>query len=253
MFSIIRQSGSDLSSVESRLAAQFGMATDVPVSVAALASLEGFAGPLRAGAVPVGVVEFIRAAMGLAGVVEPPNLSYPESLMPFLGRGVAKVRVKTIAGRWFVKPLETKAFTGFVIDLDAGPGALDFHDRAQYNAFLRLGADDLVWRSEVVSWQSEWRFYVIGSDVLGSGRYDDGPDDAPEPDIGFVREMAAVLATQPLAPAAYSLDVGVLEGGGSALIECNDAWALGYYRGSLHRNDYIRMLRVRWEQLLSAR
>lgn len=51
------------------------------------------------------------------------------------------------------------------------------------------------------------------------------------------------------APAAFSLDIGVLEPGETALIECNDAWALGYYRGTLSHRDYIDMLWRRWDQI----
>lgn len=65
----------------------------------------------------------------------------------------------------------------------------------------------------------------------------------------LVNEMVWALACTKNAPAAFSLDVGVLDTGETALIECNDAWALGYYKGSLAHKDYIRMLWMRWEQL----
>jgi hypothetical protein len=158
-----------------------------------------------------------------------------------------------VLGHWFIKPTTTKAFTGFVVDTLGNPEHLDGHDRIQYQAFLALPPEEPVWVAEPVSWLSEYRYYVIDGQVRGDGRYDAAPDDMPIPNRELVAEMASLVAREPNAPAAFSLDVGVLSSGETALIECNDAWALGLYKGSIARADYIELLWRRWEQLHAIR
>jgi hypothetical protein len=251
MFSILRQGGT--SHAEERVAALYAMTADVPLVTARLENLDAHADALRAGlTLPVGTVEFVRKAMALAGIAEPQNRSYPECLKPWLRREVTQRRAASVIGHWFIKPMTTKTFTGLVVDTLGNPDHLSLHDRAQYNAFLALPAETMIWVSEPVTWLSEFRYYVVDGEVRGCGRYDDGPDDMPEPNLRDVVEMAATMSNVPDAPAAFSLDVGVLESGASALIECNDAWALGYYRGTLSHRDYVHMLWRRWGQLVGA-
>lgn len=251
-FSILRQNGT--SHMEPRVATQYAMTADVPIKAVRLESLGDHAEALRHGAtLPIGSVEFVRKAMALAGVTEPENISYPEPLRPYLRREVRVRTAGSVLGHWFVKPTTTKHFTGFVFDTLGNPDHLSDHDRAQYNVFLSLPPETAVWISEPVTWLSEFRYYVIDGEVRGDGRYDDAPDEMPTPDRFMVGEMAAAMAKVPGAPAAFSLDVGVLDSGETALIECNDAWALGYYKGTLSYRDYIMMLWQRWEQLARTR
>lgn len=39
----------------------------------------------------------------------------------------------------------------------------------------------------------------------------------------------------------------------TALVEVNDAWALGLYDSALSRDPYIELLQVRWHQIRSSR
>ena len=246
---IIRQAGT--SHIEPMIATQYAMtADDVSIQSVRLESLGDCAAALRQGAtLPIGSVEFIRKAMALAGIAEPENLSYPDALQGYLRRGVFQRRAGSVLGHWFVKPITTKAFTGFVVDTLGNPEHLSGYDREQYNVFLAMPPEALVWVSEPVTWLSEFRYYVLDGEVRGEGRYDDAPDDMPMPDRATVAEMANAMAKVPGAPVAFSLDVGVLSTGETALIECNDAWALGYYKGTLAHRDYIQMLWRRWAQL----
>lgn len=247
-FSILRESSS--SHVESIIAAQYAATKDVPIKTIAIEALEDHANALREGkTLPIGSVAFVRKAMMLAGIKEPENLSYPEVLRPFLRRYVRLRPAGGVNGHWFIKPTATKAFTGFVFDTMASPDSLSEYDRAQYEEFMRLTPDTPVWISVPVNWLSEYRYYVMNGKVIGNGRYDDGSEDAPVPDFAIVKAMAELVAASPNSPIAFSLDVGVMESGETALVECNDAWALGYYRGSFSRYEYVVMLLARWQQL----
>ncbi len=235
------------------VAGHFALVNDIPVKSVCFELLEEHAQALRQGTtVPIGSVEFVRKAMALAGIGEPENFSYPAPLHPYLMRQVSQRMAGSVLGHWFVKPTTTKAFSGFVFDTLGDPAKLCEHEHGQYDVFMALPPDAQVWVSEPVSWLSEFRYYVVDGEVLGQSRYDDGQDTVPVPDRYLVAEMALVMASSVNAPVAFGLDVGVLESGETALVECNDSWALGYYTGSISHGDYIGMLRRRWEQLVQA-
>jgi len=251
-FSLLCQT--DHSGREERIARQVALTDDLQVLAARLEEIDQYAVDLVKGAcLPVGNVKFLRRAMALAGITEPPNLSYPQVLHPYLHRKVSLMPAGSVIGRWFIKPVTTKAFTGFVVDTRDNPDHLSAHDRAQYNAFLALPPETTVWVCEPVIWQSEVRYYVVDGEILGEGRYDEGSDDALAPDRTVAREMAKRFAATEGSPAACALDIGVLEGGTTALVEVNDAWALGFYSGTLDHRGYLEMLWRRWQQMLSAR
>lgn len=120
------------------------------------------------GSVPVGSVEFVRAAMALAGITEPPNISYPPYCHRYLHRELKQQKVGQVLGRWFVKPLTTKTFTGFVFDTMEDPADLSDHDQEQHRAFIALPAETVVWVSGTVKWVSEYRYYVANMQSLDS-------------------------------------------------------------------------------------
>jgi hypothetical protein len=249
MLTVLRQS---LASAESRAVSAECLTGDITSRALDLDQLQ-YVEQLRASprqVLPVGSVEFLREAMRVAGITEPDNFSYPGPLIPLLRREVESRRAGSVLGHWFIKPKQTKAFTGFVYDTMRSPEAYDEHDREQYEAFMELDADVPVWVAEPVQFLSEWRYYVHRGEVLGSARYDPhGEDDAPRPDQAVLED--ALQRMQPVGLAAFALDLGVLSTGETALVEVNDAWALGYYAGGdLHRGDYLKMLMARWDQIV---
>jgi hypothetical protein len=200
----------------------------------------------------VGSVEFVRAAMGLAGIPEPANMSYPAGeaagrhLRRQIHRFTASEALGLRDGPFFVKPEVTKAFTGFVLDLRDCARPLDEHDSAQLQALRAMDPASSVWVSEVVHWQCEWRCYVQDRTVIGMGRYDeDGSDDAPEPDIESVHRMIMDLGIDH----PFVVDVGVLDNGQTALVEINDAWAIGLYDNALNPKHYLQFLLARWDSI----
>jgi len=195
-------------------------------------SLERHQPALRAGALPVGSVEFVRQAMALAGIQEPPNLSYPRRCEPFLGRTIERRRAGSVIGRWFVKPVQTKLFNGFVVDTMQDPAELDEHDREQHAIFMALHENTEVLVCEPVEFRGEWRFYVDprqSSAAIAWARYDDHPEeDVPIPDIAVVRAFIAAIGIEH----PYAADFAVNADGQTVLVEVNDFWALRLYRGA---------------------
>lgn len=151
----------------------------------------------------------------------------------------------------FIKPFKTKTFTGFVFNPSFAAEDYDEHDREQFLALQEARKDPttVFWLSEVVDFAGEWRYYVLDGEILGSARYDpDGADDVPEPEAGWVRSSAATVFAQ-TKNRSFSIDVGRLSDGRHALVECNDAFAIGLYGKALVPKDYLAFLWARWSQL----
>lgn len=212
---------------------------------------------------PVGSVEFISECMKNMGIptekikyfFDP----YPEDLKRFLHRRVRLGTVGNLIGHReiyvmpkFVKPVYIKEFNGFVYDFNKSIDEYDEHDREQVEILQKKDLNDLVYISDVVKFQSEYRYYVDHDKILGSARYDpDGLDDAPSPDINVVSEMIAILNDYYACP-VYALDVGVLETGETALVEVNDAWAIGLYGRALEPKTYLEFLVKRWKNIVET-
>lgn len=245
---IILQNSGDAESRAVRMASM--LADDIQVTNASIDGLQDHQCMLWKGAMPVGSVQFVRRAMELAGITEPENLSYPPGCEPYTKRKIwasTAGEALIMIGKRFIKSFETKVFTGFVLDSDAGALGLNTHDQIQYNALCGLMSDAPVWVSEPVQWVSEYRYYVMDSRIIGYARYDQDEIEAvPEPDIGVVHQCIADLAI----PHPYALDMGVLASGDTAVVEVNDAWAIGLYGGAMKPHDYVRFLATRWSSLL---
>lgn len=227
------------------------LARDAPAVLRAQAEdLQHHAPRLRSGGfMPVGSVEYVRAAMAIAGIEEPQCDPYPPALQPWMGRTLAlatAAEVLATATPLFVKPArQLKAFDGFVLRRDEPPQE---HAQEQLQALCALPPDTPVWTSDAVTFLSEWRFYVQDQQILGSGRYDpDGEEDAPAPDRAAVLQAIAAYGRT----GCYALDMGVLADGKTALVEVNDAWATGLYQGALTPADYFAWLTGRWLELAS--
>ena len=186
---------------------------------------------------PVGSVEFCRAAMAVQGFTEPDPLDYPNALKPWMPfGGPVRTTYTDMPQGW--TPENHQGIHGKPVVTKLDPG---------------------LWKPETPFWASpyhrfgpEYRFYVLRGEIVGCGRYDDREDDPDEPlflDMAVVLEMIAAYQKAG-APAGYALDVGVSdEDGMTRLVEVNDGWALGFYRGSLHRSAYLELLIARWQEM----
>lgn len=198
--------------------------------------------------IPVGGTDFVLATATYLGLEAALRASwpgsYPAALYPFLHRTVETMtRADAIAFAGtrdlFVKPAglpAIKAFTGQII----GPG------RTPDEEWARQPEDLLVYGATPVTWQSEYRVYINKGRIMGRTRYDlRDTEDVSLPDNGVVAEMVAAFTD---APAGYALDVGILDTGETALVEVNDGWALGYYKG-FSPLWYRNLLAARWQEL----
>ena len=198
---------------------------------------------LTNGAMPVGSVEFVRKAMEISSITEPPNITYPEEISSYLKRGVIQTTIDKIILGYFIKPIETKTFTGFIYgEVDD----MDESDLEQMMVVSKLPNDTQIWMSEPVIWKSEWRYYVMDGQITGKARYDQNDDDdAPIPDETIVQNCINDLSFKH----PYALDFGVLGNGETALVEVNDAWAIGLYSNSITPREYLIFLLNRWNGL----
>lgn len=185
--------------------------------------------------IPIGSVEFCTKFLGLIGKDIPKHLSYPESLFPFLKRYISQELFENVAPGLFIKPVEQiKLFTG--------------HVKGKTTESLPEGLEKvLVWVSSCVNFLAEWRYYILHSEIVGYSRYDDSDDEFAEPDITIIN---AAISDFDGAPIAYALDFGLLDTGDIALVEVNDAWALGLYKwGNMTDEKYVEMIIARWDEI----
>lgn len=204
---------------------------------------------------PVGGVSFVASVLTSFGISVPDPIGYPEMLFPFLGRRVEKITLENAFYRlteWplFVKPANTiKGLTGKVFNSTA---ELKQEDAIQFG--VNMGDSSPVkithvWISQPVSFRQEWRIYCHNGDISGLARYDDGTDEDKPPDTDFIKKL--LKAYGDFAPAGFSLDVGEVDGQ-YLLVEINDGWALGFYRG-MDPSAYAKLLASRFEELLKSR
>lgn len=187
----------------------------------------------------VGSVEACHAEMSRRGVCMPEPLDYPEPLREWMFRGLDSITLAE-ARDWvreepaFVKPVRPKVFAGAVYD----------SDRELYDETAHLADDERVWISGIVDFRSEFRCFVRDGGLVGMRHYRGDPFAVPH--RGEVIRM--VRAVSDLGIAGMAFDVGVLADGRTALVECNDGYALGYY--GLDSLTYAELLIARWSQIV---
>jgi|SRR5688572_5645970 len=187
-----------------------------------------------------GFIEDVYKALDKLELPRPPSIDYPEELRAHYGRRIWEGTLDEIQDRGlhpgvFVKPRGyQKLFTGFVW-------------RGQPACRLRLAPypkDTPVFFAEPVTFIAEHRCYVLDGEIAGVHFYKGDWSQAPN---RYIVERA-VQAYRPYR--AYAIDFGVLPGERTAVVEVNDAFALGNY--GLHSHLYARMIEARWEELTQS-
>jgi hypothetical protein len=172
---------------------------------------------------------FRRSGSGTPGV--PRNSNRVSEVLT-----LARARERASSGdKIFVKPLAVKQFTGFVLDDMVYP----FLDDLDPETLVRVYDP---FPSRIMS---EWRVYVHRHDIIDSRNY--AGDFTLSPDYSYVRSVVEDNRSE--FPVAYTLDVGVLEGGVNVVVEFNDMWAIGNY--GIPNDLYHRLLRDRYFEIVS--
>lgn len=215
----------------------------IPVEPYSLKQMQRGKVPLARDILIAGDMDAVPWALKRMGVVASLPC-YPSSLFPYLGRQIRTSTVDRVRQRvelegrpLFVKPKSKhKRFTGFVYESLADE--MNF-----FGASRRLD----VWVSEVVTFVAEFRIYVARGRVVGMARYRGDSD--TEPRRGWLEELISALASSNELVAGFGLDVGRLDSGAWAVVECNEGYGLGLYPG-LPEEAYAEMILARWEELM---
>lgn len=135
----------------------------------------------------------------------------------------------------FIKPYQTKLFTGFVLDGMNYSILHSLHD----NTMVR------VYRPFHSPIQTEWRLYIHRDEIKDGHCY--SGDFRVTPDWLYVQHIIEENKKLNF-PISYTMDTGILEDQTPVTIEFNDMWGIGNYG---MRNDwYVNLLRDRYNELM---
>ena len=180
--------------------------------------------------IPIGSVEFVRKYCELNHILLPNIKCYPDDFS-FLNRKISVKKFSEVLDYEFVKPQRIKAFTGNIKSRIDEP----------------VNSNELCWVSEPLTFDCEFRVYILNNKIIGYSQYDDSEDSSWNPS-----EFAEkILLKCPLNIMGYSIDVGLVDGK-ETLIEFNDGWSLGFYNyGTMTEKSYIDLITARWIQILA--
>jgi hypothetical protein len=192
----------------------------------------------------VGGIGSVKTALARLGCPEPVAIDFPDSLKEHLCRKIWTTTLGDIhvnENLWpvFIKPKDDhKRFTGHVV-----------RNFADLYKTVGISFDMPVYASEVVTWQSEYRCFILNKEILDIRRY--AGDMEFLPNLNLVRNMIEEFTD---APVAYSLDVGKMLDStnflwDTSLIEVNDGFSLGIY--GLPAYKQVKMIIARWKEMTS--
>lgn len=201
--------------------------------------------PLDSESLVVGDMACILGALKHLAIPEPKPNDYPASLSEFLHRRIwrstlGKLELELRNGSCpptFAKPAtRRKRFTGWA-----------FNSECDLYRVCGVSRQEKLLCSEVVTWISEYRVYVVRSEIRSVDYYAGDPGVAI--DLAEVRRAIQALDKAGESYAGYAIDFGVLANGKTALVEMNDGFAIGAY--SINSKNYTDMIWARWEELLA--
>jgi hypothetical protein len=193
---------------------------------------------------PVGSVEFVQEYFRLAQIGQPTFDHYNEKIKDNLNRNIEIITRGDLIHYdlpIFVKPTKLKQFNGFVLKW-FNTVMYDKHDRDQLYILSNLSYKETVYVSPVVNFIAEWRIYVTKGKVVAVCQYDSGEEDLT-PDENFVKLVSEKFPTETLA-----IDIGLLDNNQYCVVELNDAWSIGKYKG-ISDKDYFEFLTTRWNEI----
>lgn len=200
--------------------------------------------PIDRNSLIVGDIPCMNHAMKQLNITIPIVNTYPKSLSKFLYR---KVWLSTIGNlenqfqngycrSFFAKPFEkNKKFTGRIFHSESDLSYIDHHSKRT-----------ILICSEFVNWVSEFRVYVVNSEIREIAYY--AGDEKIKPDKKVIEDAINELDVAGESFAGYGIDFGVLSSGETALVEMNEGYGLGAYEVSY--KNYGDLIVARWDELL---
>lgn len=194
----------------------------------------------------VGSVEFMtevfnRVDIGLDDIRIPKNSNRKSEITTL---GEVRSRVKDGISL-FIKPLQTKLFTGFVMDNLSIHSISNIGDNTEVRVYTPFEYDII----------SEWRVYVdtelstkssIHTSIKGIKNY--SGDEFVIPSKAWITNIILENIVGDF-PTQYTIDVGILGNGDIVVIEFNDMWAIGNY--GLDNYTYFHLLRKRYFDIMN--
>ena len=240
----IQECGNGRLGHESQLVHDYCLLQSIPVRCYTRKHIQRRELPLTSRTFVCGDVDCMHGAFKQLNIPVPAPSYFPPSLTPYLHRtiwpdtvGGLREKLGLGAEPVFAKPAgRAKLFAGRV-----------FADASDLYHLGTSSRKEPVWCSEVVSWLSEYRVYVIGQKIVSVDYY--SGDSSIKPDRAVIDAAVADYRHSGEAPAACGIDFGVLSSGKTALVEANDGYALGAYE--IPGAVYTELLFVRWRQLVS--
>jgi hypothetical protein len=186
-----------------------------------------------------GYIPIVRKVFDRLGVSQPNLPDIPDDLISFCEREIRYGILKEIHLQdqnikpVFIKPRNIqKLFPGHLVS--------SFKDLIKTSSY-DMETEILI--SSPINFISEYRGFVRRNKLIGLRHYKG--DFGVIPDI---KKINAAIESFKESPIAYSIDFGVTDKGSSALIEINDAFALGNY--GLMSLDYAGMIEDRWDEIV---
>jgi hypothetical protein len=182
----------------------------------------------------VGSTEFMREVFKRVGLndVRVPRNSNRIHRVDTLGEIKKSAQ---LGNKHFIKPMDIKLFTGFVID------------QMQYTSIQGLPDDTPVMVYDVFEepLDSEWRVYINNHRMADSRNY--SGDFTIQPNYDYVQSI--IEENKKDFPASYTMDIGILSTGENVVVEFNDMWAIGNY--GIDNTLYLRLLKSRYFEVMS--
>lgn len=196
----------------------------------------------------VGSVEYMHKVFSLLKIKQPINISYPTELQKYLKRNI---RISSIhyffesvlknKKELFIKPVNTKQFTGFVYNPLKKISECDYFTQENMGEFFKLNPKEEIYLSDIISFEQEWRYYIQDNKIIGCARYDEFDSEDIYPSSNLILSMINDYKNNK----PYTIDVG-LHNNEYILVECNDAYAIGLYNGAMSSEKYLNYLYERW-------
>jgi hypothetical protein len=191
-----------------------------------------------------GYVGDVREAFKRLNCPELGNIDYPKELEEYLGRHVRADKLGNVrysTDRFFLKPVQQKAFSGHVRT----------GTHADALRIVTIPDDTDVWISDIMNFVSEHRVFVMYGLPVGIRWYKGDPFVTPNKAV--IKEVVEKFCVDGSyvrndVPHACTIDFGVTNDGNTRLIEVNEGFAFGGY--GLGSVTYARMLDARWRQVV---